>query len=239
MIDNRARAWFLVAAAIGVVPTVSGATITYVNWTSSTGPTSNAGTVSGTLFGTINVSYSGELQFAQTGTNSSTWGGYLPVSTFTSSLVSNAPPNAQIIAIDGFPSFTDTVTFSSPVNNLIMDIVSLGRPGSSTPYTFNAPFTILNIGPSNQYGGGTNTLSESGNTLTGAEADGIIEFAGPISSLSWTGGATPEFWNGFTFGAQSAVTSATPEPATVSLAGIGMILTLALRKLRTRRAERG
>ena len=239
MISSRARVCFLVAAAIGVVPAVSGATFTYVNWTSSTGPTAGAaGTVSGTLFGTINVTYSGELRFAQTGTISSPWNGYLPVSTFTSALVSNAPPNDQIIGIDGAAGFTDTVTFSSPVNNLIMDIVSLGQPGLGTAYTFNTPFTILNIGPSNQFGGGTTTLTETGNTLTGHEGDGIIEFAGPISSLSWTGTATPEFWNGFTFGAQSPVTSTIPEPATWGLSGIGIILALALQKFRTRRAER-
>jgi hypothetical protein len=104
------------------------------------------------------------------------------------------------------------VTFSSPVNNLIMDIVSLGQPGIGTKYTFTSPFTILNIGPSNEFGGGTATLSESGNTLTGVEGDGIIEFAGPISSLSWTA-SNPEFWNGFTFGAESPATSTVPEPA--------------------------
>ena len=236
MIRNHARIWLLAATAI-VVPTVSGATITYVNWTSSTGPVGNVGTVSGTLFGTIGVSYSGELQFAQTGSISSPWGGYLPVGTFTSSLVSNAPPNDEMIGIDGLAGFTDTVTFSSPVTNLIMDIVSLGQPGFPTAYTFNTPFTILTTGPSNEFGGGVGTLTAVGNTLTGREGDGIIEFAGTISSVSWTG-ANPEFWNGFTFGVQSAATTtATPEPATGALIGIGLILALALRLLP--RTERG
>ena len=196
-----------------VMPTWSCAdTITYVNWTSSTGPVANTGTVTGTLFGSLNVTYSGELQFAQKGTTSSPWIGYLPASTWESALVSNAPPNAQIVAIDGLTGFTDTVTFSSPVNNLFMDIVSLGQGGVGTNYTFSSPFTILNIGPSAEYGGGATSLSKSGNTLTGHEGDGVIEFAGPISSLSWTA-ATPEFWNGFTFGADSPATSVVPEPA--------------------------
>lgn len=219
---------------LSILPSSSwAATITYVNWTSSTTPVSNMGTASGTIFGTINVTYSGELQFAQTGTTSSPWAGYAPATTWESALVSNAPSNAQIIAIDGLTGFTDTVTFSSPVTNLIMDIVSLGQPGVGTNYTFSSPFTILNIGPSNQFGGGTNTLTESGNTLTGHEGDGIIEFAGPISSLSWTA-STPEFWNGFTFGAESP-TAATPEPATLLLMGIGA-LALAGRKVRAMRS---
>ncbi len=195
-------------------------TISYVNWTSSTGPVSQTGTVSGTLFGSINVTYSGELQFAQTGNISSPWHGYLPAGTWESALVSNAPPNDQIIAIDGLVGFTDTVTFSSPVNNLIMDIVSLGQPGVGTSYTFDKPFTILNIGPSTEFGGGTATLTQSGNTLTGHEGDGILEFSGPISSLSWTG-ASPEFWNGFTFGAEGPAT--VPEPALPLVISAGLI----------------
>ncbi len=236
MIGSRGCATLVLALASGLVSQVSGATFTYVNWTSSTTPVANAGTVSGTLFGSINVTYTGELQFAQTGTQNSPWGGYLPVSTFTSSLVSNAPPNDQIIGIDGLTGFTDTVTFSAPVTNLVMDIVSLGQGGVPTNYTFNQPFTILTIGPSNQFGGGTNTLAESGNKLTGTEGDGLIEFSGTFTSLSWTGGS-PEYWNGFTFGAQSAATG-TPEPGTWGLAGIGAMLILAIGSLRTRRAER-
>src|SRR5580693_2118822 len=58
----------LVLLRLFVTPSWSRAdSITYVNWTSSTGPVSNTGTVSGTLFGSIKVTYSGELQFAQTG----------------------------------------------------------------------------------------------------------------------------------------------------------------------------
>jgi hypothetical protein len=106
-----------------------------------------------------------------------------------------------------------------------MDIVSLGAPSVSTAYTFNTPFTILQIGPSNEYGSGT--LTQSGDTLTGTEGDGIIEFAGPVSSLSWTA-TDPEFWNGFTFGAKNSVAVATAEPSTLLMLGTGLAALIGL-----------
>jgi len=215
----------LLAAA--VVPAMAD-TFTYVNWTSST-----SSTVSGTV-GSVTVSYSGELSFAQTGSTSSPWGGYTPASTWESSLVSNAPSTDQIVAITGAVGITDTVTFSSPVSNLVMDIVSLGQPGVGTQYFFNTPFTILNIGPSNEYGGSATSLVKSGNTLTGTEGDGILLFTGPVTSISWTAD-NPEYWNGFTFGVDTAASTGTPEPSAWIAVATGLLL-IGVRGFRRRHA---
>jgi hypothetical protein len=200
---------------IALIPATAADTFNYVNWTSST-----SSSVTGTI-GSTTVTYSStDLSFAQLSGNSP-WGGYLPASTWMSSLVGNPPPNAQIIGIQG-TSATHTITFSQPVSNVIMDLVSLGAPGNGTQYAFTSPFTILNIGPSNQYGGGTNTLQQSGNTLTGNEGDGIILFAGPLTSITWTG-ANPEFWNGFTIAVDSTQTPLpTPLPSTAMLMLLGL-----------------
>ncbi len=197
-------------------------TVSYVNWTSSS-ISGGTGTVSGTLLGgSVAVTYTGQVSFAQiNGIGTNFWS---PASTFTSATVSNAPPDADMIAILGSPGVTNTVTFSAPVSGLIMDIMSLGQPGIGTAYTFDTPFTILQIGPSTSFGGGTTTLTASGNTLTGHEGDGIIQFAGPVTSISWTGAATPEFWNGFTFGAPGQPTTVpVAEPSNMALLGTGLV----------------
>jgi hypothetical protein len=57
--------------------------------------------------------------------------------------------------------------------------------------------------------------------MTGFEGDGLVQFTGTFSSLSWTG-ANPGFWNGITFGVAGLPGangggggSAVPEPATL------------------------
>lgn len=192
-------------------------TFNYVNWTGST-----ATTATGNI-GSITVTYSStDLNFVQTGTSTSPWNGYSPASTFQSALVVNAPPNAQIIGISGTAA-AHTVTFSQAVTNVVMDLVSLGQPALGTQYIFSSPFTILTIGPSTQFGGGTSTLVASGNTLTGTEGDGVILFAGPLTTIAWTG-ANPEFWNGFTFGIDAATNgvSSTPAPSSLLLVTGGL-----------------
>src|SRR5579871_3715430 len=128
------------ALLVAIVPAMAADTFNYVSWTGST-----ANSATGNI-GTITVTYSStDLQFVQKGATTSPWNGYAPAATFESSLVGNAPPNAQIVGIEG-TAVSHTVTFSQPVTNVIMDIVSLGQPGTGTSYTFNTPFTILTIG---------------------------------------------------------------------------------------------
>jgi len=132
--------------------------------------------------------------------------------------VPNAP-NSDIIAIDGTAT-THTIMFGEPVVNPIMEIVSLGNQNVRTQYQFSLlsgqSMSILNQGPSKAFGGCATCLSLSGTTLTGHEGDGIIQFTGTFTSLTWTG-ADPEFWNGFTVGV-----TAVPEPAPLLLVGTGV-----------------
>jgi PEP-CTERM motif len=71
--------------------------------------------------------------------------------------------------------------------------------------------------------------------MIGNESDGTIEFAGTLSSLSFTVTGS-EFWNGFTIGTASANTGPTPEPSTLvmlgtGLAGLAGLLAVAKRKM--------
>jgi hypothetical protein len=202
---------FLFAITSGCV---FGSTIDWTNWQTQPTSTSANGTL---LVGStpVTVSYSGEIAFTQlngTGTDY-----FLPSTTFTAPpTVPNAPPS-DMIAIDGTAT-THTITFSSAVVNPIMEIVSLGQPGFGTQYDFSLgagqSMSILNQGPSNNFGGCNTCLSLSGSNITGTEGDGVIQFVGTYTSLTWTG-ANPEYWNGFTFGVTGlASTTTAPEPAT-------------------------
>jgi hypothetical protein len=188
-------------------------TVGWTNWTSQPSATQALGTLT---FGsqTVNVMYSGEIGFTQLNNGGTYY--YNPAATYTSTTVSNAPPTADMIAINGTAT-THTITFSSAVTDPVMAIVSMGQSGVATTYTFDAPFTILSQGPGIPFGGCNTCLSISGNSLVGNEGDGVIQFNGTFTSISWTG-ANPEFWNGFTFGAAGvAGGTGVPEPSTLLL----------------------
>ena len=186
-------------------------------WTDFTAATSN--TVTGTLtFGaqTVTVSYSGEIDLAQVNNVGTDY--YAPSTTFA-----GGPTTSDIIEITGTTA-EHTFTFSSPLLDPMIAIVSLGQPGTGVTYNFSAPFTILSQGAGNVYGGCSTCLTGSGTSaLTGHEGDGIIQFSGTFSSISFTvtGG---EFWNGFTIGADGVgAASTTPEPASIGLVGLALI----------------
>ena len=192
---------------------VFGSNISWTTWGAQPTPTSATGTL---LVGVtpVSVTYNGEIAFTQLNGSGNNY--FQPTSTFTAlPTVPNAPPS-DLIAIDGTAT-THTVTFGAPVVNPIMDVVSLGG-GASTQYIFslapNQSLAILGQGPSSAFGGCATCLSLSGTTLTGTEGDGVIQFTGTFSSLTWTG-ANPENWNGFTFGVTGlAGPTSAPEPGT-------------------------
>jgi len=197
-----------------------GGTVDWACWTSS-----GSSTASGTI-GSVGVTYTGELAFAQinnTGTYYYTDATKIAVGApYTSATVANLPPTSDIIAIDG-DATTHTIIFSSPVTNPVMAIVSLGQSGVHTTYNFDQPFTILSQGPG--WWGGPGTLNASGNALQGIEGDGTIQFLGAYSTITWTG-SSPEFWNGFTVG------SPVPIPPSALLLGSGLLGLVGWRRFR-------
>ncbi len=212
---------FLVSVLELVTP-ARAATASWATLTSSTG--ANPGTVLGniTIGGqTANVTYTGEIAFTQLANAGYNY--YTPSSAYgPSTAYTGGPSTSDMIAISGTTD-THSFAFSTPITDPLMAIVSLGGPGNGVSYNFSAPFTILSQGAENPYGGCSTCLSGSGtNTLTGTEGDGIIQFTGNFTSLSWTvtGG---EYWNGFTVGASGLpATSEVPEPASWGLSAISL-----------------
>ena len=211
-------------------------TIQWTHWTSATAgsPGSATGTVTSTLYGTITVTYSGQNSGLLT--NYPSW---TPTSTFTGGVVGNAPPSANnAIQIEGGGTYTESVTFSSPVTDPIFAIWSLGAPNSPAFFDFTAsePFNVLGGGPSAEFGG--SAIVKQGNNIFGQEGDGIVQFIGTYSTITFT---TPNFesYYALTFGEDATLTDnpngpptpgPAPEPGTLSLLGTALAAVPLLRR---------
>jgi hypothetical protein len=185
----------------------SGANVIWTDWTAATFGASGAasGTIS-SLGGPVSVSYSGEVAGpTQVAGGINYWAVNAP---FLSGVVSNEPPASDIITLSGGIGVTSTLTFSRPLRNPVMAILSLGAPPLAVDYDFDQPFDVLSFGPG--HWGGPGTLTElAGDVLRGVEGHGVIRFQGSITSISWTAGPR-EIWHGFTIGI-------VPEPSSVVL----------------------
>jgi hypothetical protein len=171
----------------------------WVDWTSAT-PGQNGSAV-GTLTAPsgrqVTVSYAGEVMAAQTKGGTNYWN---PATAYTTNnVVANAPPAADIIQLNGGNTRVNTITFSEPITNPVMAIVSLGAPSAPCTYNFDAEFDLLSSG--HGYWGNGPLAKLPGNILEGREGHGVIQFRGTFSKISWTV-PKAEHWHGFQVGAR-------------------------------------
>ncbi len=155
---------------------------------------------------------------------------YGPSSTFADgSIVLNAPlPANNIIQLEGGNDNINTVTFSAPVLNPVMAIWSLGAGGTPASFVFqNATPVFVAGGPSNEYGGSAITVS--GNTVSGQEGNGVVEFLGTYTSINW---ANPQLegWYGFNVGIAGPAPVPLPASAWLMLSSLGGIAAFARKR---------
>jgi len=191
----------------------SAAPVTWTDWTdiSTSAAAGNMGGVTVSVSATSG-SMNGPSQIA-CGTNY--WTQPDPSNpAYTGGNVSNAPTACEQVGLNTPVSIT--VSFSAATSDLYMALLSVGQSSVEVTYDFDTAFTIDSEGRG-FWGDGTYTEG-AGDTLAMREFHGVLAFAGPVSSLSFT--TTPsEFWHAFTFG---FVATTVPEPGTLALLGLSL-----------------
>lgn len=227
---NKALSSLGLLAGIAIISTtcstqsVNAEPIYWTDWTSAT--PGFPGSAEGIIIlpdGSIQVNYLGELAFAQTDGGINYWDPAPGLPYINNPVVDNPPPASDILALSypSFGNFSNQITFSQAITNPIMAINSLGQNNVPVSYTFDTPFQILSYNdPSNPAHWGQGLLTQSGNTLTGVEGTGVIQFMGTYSSISFNVD-NYEYWHGFTVG-----TKETLEPSSIiSLLAFSLLAT--------------
>ncbi len=211
MKTSRFAAVLALVSVAAAAPTTASAQ-TWTSWNSN-----GTNIFSGTLLGT-SVIYNGNYA----GGNLTGGGGtdyFSPSSPYTQGGLTAPNAGGNVGFIQFINPTTGTLTFGTPLTNLYMAFISVGQPGYGVTYTFDQPFTVLSNNNSNCAYWGCGSYTQVGNTLTGYEFSGTIQFAGSFSSLAIA--TDPgENWHGITVGATAV--SVTPEPASLVLMGTGL-----------------
>lgn len=142
---------------------------------------------------------------------------------FTNSAVTNTPGTNGTIHMTGGTAEVNNFHFSQAVVDPLIAIWSVGQRSVPVTFNFDSPFTILSQG-AGHWGGGS--LTQSGNSVTGLEGNGLLQLRGNYTDISFT---TPDFENyyGITVG---ALVVPEPDNYVLFMAGLGLMCFMARRR---------
>lgn len=194
---------FIGSALALALPQAASAAVTWTDWQQAGG-----GTATG-VAGGVGVTYTGGYQFVNTNGGIAYWDS--PAWDGTA----GRPSGSDIIALTG--AGQKTITFSSAVSDVYLAIMSWN---GQTNVVFDRAFTQEGwVRGCGYWGCGVLTnVTPISFTSTG-ESHGILKFAGPITSLTFTD-SNNENWHGIQVGI-----NAVPEPSTwaMLILGFGML----------------
>ncbi len=215
MIVKHFHKW-LIAAAFVVASNAQATPMNWVDWSSYNAFT---GTGTGTVIvggTTINVSLNGtpgmifDLVDGDYYYNNASTGFTDPSGTYLGMEPSDLLRASQPGTVE--------ITFDKPVDTIYMAMVSVGASWRPVTYVFPDAFNVLSSG--NNYWG-TGSWSVAGTSFTGVEYNGILEFPGTFTSLSFDI-QNAEYWHGFNLGFRQPAT--VPEPGILLLLAGGLLM---------------
>jgi hypothetical protein len=201
IMKNVATLTFASVALLGMQT----ASASWIDWTSTTAGTMDIGgnSVGVTLAGPADSYVDGDYYY-----NNNNTGGTSATGTY----LGLAP--SDMIRVIGPSTFT--LSFDQTVTDLMMALVSVGKPDILVTYDFNDSFTASAAG-NNYWGTGSYAIG-AGDTFIGSEYNGVLNFSGSFDSISFST-APGENWHGFNFASYS---TSVPEPAPLALLALGL-----------------
>ena len=201
-------------------PASTAPAVYWTDWTSAVESPTNGratGTISLPDGSTVTVNLTGDVTFAMT--NGAPY--WVPEAPYLSATVPNSPviPGDMIAQSQG-TSVINTITFSRPVQDVLISVISL----NGANHLFNTPIEVLSSG-CGYWGCGSLSVTDGNTLMASGEGHGTIRIPGSHTSFSFQH-TFPEFWVGFTIGIVSntagdfsspnlAVSKSNPSPALV------------------------
>jgi hypothetical protein len=177
----------------------------WTNWTTNTGITETGSLIQNSK--SIDVTYTGNHFNVQHW--SAPYGSPYPY--YVNATVSNTPGSNGQIQMAGGTQQLNTIHFSQPVINPIIDVISIGSSGTPVNINFlnNPTIALLSVD-------GSSLVLQDPN-LTGREGNGVLQFIGSYQDISFIA-PNYENWYGFTVGALATDSSTpTPTPAVLNI----------------------